>query len=208
MASDDWFRNSEWNDKIQEKFFTNLGRARSQRDQYLAIQAITLAPNHPNAALSLVDHYFETRAEQYDDTTAFLAKALACEVLQQLDEAVQAYKAALSCDKDRPSPTTNAYLDFPYLVARHKIESEYELALEILDNNVMAPTLPIHIFRWHASSALIYQAKGQSEKAKTYASRAIEAASARQSGFSRHQNLGLVGDDEKDVVKAMHKLGT
>ena len=70
MSSDDWYRNEDWNESIEEHFYSKLKRARSQRDQYLVIQALTLADNHPKVTLRLVSEYFESRKDQFDDVRA------------------------------------------------------------------------------------------------------------------------------------------
>jgi len=44
--SDDWFRNTTWDDAIERAFDEKLRRAR-MKEQYLRIQASTLARSHP-----------------------------------------------------------------------------------------------------------------------------------------------------------------
>ncbi len=63
------------NESIEENFYSKLKRARSQRDQYLAIQALTLADDHPRTSLRLLDEYFVSRKDEFDDVRALLAKA-------------------------------------------------------------------------------------------------------------------------------------
>jgi len=84
VSVDDWYRNEAWNPDIEKAFFEKLSRARSQRDQYLAIQAIELAPHLPHAALKLVDHYFETRKSDSDYLQVLLAKVFAYEALKDI----------------------------------------------------------------------------------------------------------------------------
>ena len=55
MAATDWFRNTDWNAENEKAFFEKLARSRTQRDQYLVIQALTLSKSHPQAALQLID---------------------------------------------------------------------------------------------------------------------------------------------------------
>jgi len=95
VMSDDWFRNKVWNSRIEEAFFSKLSRARSQRDQYLVIQASTIAAIVPDAALKLVDLYFDTRTDRFQDMPALHAKADALLAMDRLAEAIFAYKDAL-----------------------------------------------------------------------------------------------------------------
>ena len=75
MSSEDWYRNENWNASIEEHFYSKLKRTRTQRDQYLVIQALTLADTYPEVSLRLVNEYFESRKDQFDDIRALLAKA-------------------------------------------------------------------------------------------------------------------------------------
>jgi len=42
MTATDWFRNREWNAEIEKDFLAQLARSRTQSDQYLVIQALTI----------------------------------------------------------------------------------------------------------------------------------------------------------------------
>lgn len=56
MGSEDWYRNDEWNHEIEEIFFKKLGRSRSQKTQYLKIQAGYLVESHPDIVLRLAEY--------------------------------------------------------------------------------------------------------------------------------------------------------
>jgi len=88
MSAEDWYRNTKWNNSIKESFFEKLSRARSQRDQYLVIQALSLAETIPQACIDLVNHYFETRKDKYEDVRALLARVKAYEKLENIEETI------------------------------------------------------------------------------------------------------------------------
>ena len=68
MSREDWYRNEEWNEEIEEAFFVKLKRAR-RKEQYLRIQASIIAPIYPNIALSLLKQYF-TLDDNFDHAQA------------------------------------------------------------------------------------------------------------------------------------------
>jgi tetratricopeptide (TPR) repeat protein len=208
MPRDDWYRNTEWNSAIESEFFTRLNRARSQRDQYLVIQAGTLASLKPDDALRLLEHYFSTRTDPFHDVRAHDARAQACLAKGDVNGAIEAYKAALERENEFPNFQTNARVDLPYLVARERIDSEFDFALSTLGNAVDdANPFPIYHFKFHAAYALILSAQGKDEDAKSHAEEAIKAAQITKTGLRYHQSLGLVGSKEMAVVKAIYQLG-
>lgn len=208
MSRDDWFRNKTWNPRIEKAFFEKLSRARSQRDQYLAIQAIELAPHKPQVALKLIEHYFETRKNDFDFVRVLMAKADAQMALNNEVEAVSAYKEVLQREAEFPNRTTTAYVDYPYLVATRKFEDEYDSALEVLDTRKDDLAWPISRFKWHASYALILSHRGNSSEAREHAKQATESAKARRSPFQYHRDLGLVGKEHNPVVKHLMRMAT
>jgi tetratricopeptide (TPR) repeat protein len=208
MSGDDWFRNKTWNPRIEKAFFEKLSRARSQRDQYLAIQAIEIAPHKPKTALKLIDHYFETRKNDFDYVRVLMAKVDAQMALNNEVEAISVYKEILEREAEFPNTKTNAYVDYPYLVATRKYEDEYDSALEILETRKDDLVWPVSRFKWHASYALILFHRGNNSKAKEHAVLATESARAKRSPFRYHRGLGLVGKEHKPVVKLLIRMAT
>ena len=201
MSSDDWYRNKDWNESIEEHFYSKLKRARTQRDQYLVIQALTLADNHPKVTLRLVDEYFESRKDQFDDVRALLAKANAYFALNDLETCIAAFKEVLGREREFPKHQTGVYLDYPYLVATQKIESEFSYALDVLNEHVDRLTFPLDYYKWHASKALISNDGFEAKKA-------LDVAEVKNSGFRFHQDVGLVGEEHQNTIKQLCKIST
>ena len=199
--ADDWYRNNNWSKEIEEKFFGKLARARSQRDQYQVIQALTLSGNHPEVCLKLVDHYFETRKDKYEDVRALLARKDAYETQGNIGATISSYHAILKREEEFPKHSTTSYVDFPYWVSVNVIVSEYKFALEILSKSYERLTFPLDYFKWYSSKAII-------EKRKDYAEKALEVAQVKKSGFRFHQNLGLVGKEHHGTIKKLFKIKT
>lgn len=201
MSSDDWYRNEDWNDSVEENFYSKLKRARTQRDQYLVIQALTLTDKHPKVSLRLVDEYFESRKDQFDDVRALLARANAFIALGDLEKCVATYKEILQREREFPKHQTGVYLDYPYMVATQKIESEFTNALDVLNEYIDRLMFPLDHYKWHASKAIIssdgYEAK-----------KALEAAQVKRSGFRFHQDVGLVGKEHEKTIKKLCKIST
>ena len=199
MGKDDWYRNTEWNEEIESKFFAKLKRSRSQRDQYIVIQALALTKQYPEVSLCLVDFYFESRKNKFDDMRALVARADALLELGDIKKAMEAYRDVLAKEEEFPNHLSNTYVQYPYIVATRSIESEYEFALIVLKKHVSRLIFPIEHFMWHAARALI-------EKDPEQAVLALEATEIKNSGFRYHQNLGLVGKEHKKTIKQLHKI--
>jgi len=201
VSSDDWYRNEDWNDSVEEYFYSKLKRARTQRDQYLIIQALTLTDKHPKVSLCLVDEYFESRKDQFDDVRALLARAIAFMALGDLEKCVATYKEILQREKEFSKHQTGVYLDYPYLVATQKIESEFTNALDVLNEHIDRLTFPLDHYKWHASKAIISSDGSEAKKA-------LEAAKVKRSGFRFHQDVGLVGKEHEKTIKQLCKIST
>ena len=201
MATEDWFRNKKWNEEIENSFFAKLKRARSQRDQYLVIQASTLAKSHPEVTLKLVDYYFENRKDKFDDMRALLAKSEALLALGKIKEAMTAYRSVLAREDEFPNHQSDTYVRYPYIVATKLIETEYDNAVSVLKKNESRLAFPLDYFMWHSSLALI-------EGDPSHASSALEAAEVKKSGFSFHQDVGLVGKEHAETIKKLLKICT
>lgn len=201
MSSDDWYRNVDWNESIEEHFYSKLKRARTQKHQYLVIQALTLTERHPEISLRLVAEYFESRKDEFDDVRALLAKANAYIVLGDLNKGVAAYRNIIEREKEFPNHQKGTYLDYTYLVATQKIESEYTNVLDVLNEHIDRLTFPLDYYKWHASKALIDNDSSEAQKA-------LDAAKVKKSGFRFHQDVGLVGKEHEKTIKQLCKIST
>jgi len=201
MSSDDWYRNNKWNDEIEALFYEKLKRARSQRDQYIIIQASHLSESFPLISLQLIDEYFEKRKDKFDDVRAYWAQSIAFMNLGDIDKAMEAYRAILKREEEFPNHQTTAYVDYPYIVATKAIESEYQNVLSVLTKHHSRLMFPLDKFKWHASFALINNDYEQ-------AVLALDVAKVKRSGFRFHQDVGLVGKEHVNVIKVLCKIGT
>jgi hypothetical protein len=206
MAMSDWFRNTTWSEAIEAEFLRRLSRARSQRDQYIVIQAITLARERPEVTLRLVDLYFSTRSTTWDDGRALEAKAKALAMMEDFPSAAETYRSVLAREKIKPGYRGSAYVDYPFMVATKQLESEYECALAILEDRKANVAFPIGRFLWNAAYALILSAVGRPGEAREYASAAVDAAQEQSSEFCKHRGLGLVGPEHRQLIQRLAEI--
>ena len=100
-----------------------------------------------------------------------------------------------------PNHQTTAYVDYPFIVATKAIESEYKNVISVLNKYQCRLMFPLDKFKWHASFALINNDCEQ-------ATLALDVAKVKRSGFRFHQDVGLVGKEHANVIKALCEIGT
>jgi hypothetical protein len=208
VTANDWFRQTEWSSEIERDFFAKLAKARAQRDQYLVIQAVTLADTHSEVALRLIDHYFKTKTKIHDDVRALDAKARAYISLGPTSDAVGTMKEILDFERLGPSHKTNTFTQFPYLVATHRISSEYDAALKTLNEREADLVFPVSRFQWHAAMSFINLERNNNELAKIHAKLALDVASVKDSGFRHHPGIGLVNERYGDALNELRHIAT
>lgn len=204
MGAEDWYRNKEWNVKVETAFFEKLRRAR-RKEQYLRIQACILAPSHPEVALRLLDEYFKL-SDDFDHAQAFVDRAAAYLALGEIDKAIQSYEAALRREEEFPTLQTQAYLNLPFLVASKHIEAHYQQCLDLLLKHQSRLMFPVDRFRWHASMAVMLKRKGDLTGAVENARKALTEARKEHSGFRHHPNVGLVGEKYEELQTELARL--
>ena len=202
--SDEWFRNEDWNAGIARRFEEKLGRAR-RKEQYLRIQACTLASSHPEVAPELLDHYF-SMTDKFDHAQAHFDRATALKALGRIEEAADAYEAALAREVEFPNLRTQAYPELAVLVASEGLRDRSARAIAVLDEHADQPTFPVEHFMWHAAHALIMSSLGDRAGAVPHAQSALDAASKEHSGLRYHPSVGLVTAEHRVLLKRIVAL--
>ncbi|MBP6003569.1 MAG: hypothetical protein KA746_09070 [Pyrinomonadaceae bacterium] len=192
----DWFRNTDWNEEIEARFFEKLRQARD-KGQCLRIQGCTLARVHPTVALRLLQEYFKLGESNFALAQAYVDQAAAYEALGEIDLAIQSYESALERENEFPTSITRAYLELPELILKEDRREHYHQALSVLEKYSNHPKFPIDRFQWHSMFAIISKELGNTSSACIHAKQALEEASRTHSGFQNHSKLGLVGDDQR-----------
>jgi len=204
----DWYRYEEWDDKIEREFFARLNRARSQRDQYLAIQALTLAETHPEVSIRLAQHYFKTRTGDFNDSRVLAAQGNAYRALGNTRDALASYQAALDRQREFPNLVAVSGTAVAYYIATEKLSDQYELALSLLENESEGSIWPVTVFSWNAAMALLLSAKGNTDVARRYSLGALEAASVSKTELSYHPELGTVEESFAPIIEQLKKIAT
>lgn len=198
MADVDWYRNETWSPDIEAAYFERLKRARSQRPQYLKIQAQHLAQRHPEVALRLIDKYFET-GDDFFVMSAYETQAEALLALGNVDGAIERYKLSLERQRSHPQVQSEAYLDLSLLIARLGRRDLYDFAIDLLEQRKPAPVFNMSRFKLHAALALISSDQGDLDIASEHARVALANAHATHSGMRYHPDVGLVGNRYSEV---------
>lgn len=185
-------------------FFEKLKRAR-RKEQYLRIQACTIASTEPDVALSLLEQYFQLK-DDFDHARAYCDMATAYIAKGQIKNAISSYVKALERESVFPNLKTEAYILYPMLIVEYKLTDLYQSANEALDEHQERVMFPVDHFRWHAAKAIISADSGNNEQAVNHAGHALDAAQIKKSGFRFHQSLGLVGKEYKGVVNELRAI--
>ena len=205
MSRQDWFRNTEWNESIEQAFEGKLRRAR-QKGQYLRIQASTLANSHPTVALRLLERYFALD-DKFDWAQAYCDQAKALLSLGRVDEAVIAYVKALDREAEYPNLKTQAYIALPFLIVTRRLRDRFDQAEQILRDYESRLMFPVDRFMWHSASALIARYRGNGASASEHASRALVEANRHHSGFQYHPAIGLVSQLHQPLIDELTSIG-
>lgn len=207
MGRHDWYRNADWSAATEAAFHDKLSRSRSSRAQYLKIQAAYLTDDYPQAALALIEEYFET-GDEFHVAEALCTQAQAYCSLGKIDEAVAAYKRALSWEEAHPQHTSLARTDYPKLVAENRLSREYDYALHILANGFQTTDhqFPLDRYYWNGSNALILSELGHLAEAREFAERALRAAAQTESPFRYHRGVGVVRNTSDDFGRRIKRL--
>lgn len=201
-----WYQHETWDDEIEQAFFSRLKKARSQRDQYLAIQVFSLAQSRPEVSIRLAQHYFETRTGKFNDARVLAAQGNAHKMLGNAEDALASYQAALSVQSESPSFNAISGTAIAYYIATEEWEDKYDLALSLLQEDSGGSIWPVAVFSWNAAMALIMFAKGKHDDARRFSLGALDAASVRQTELTYHREVGLVDESFAPIVEKLRNI--
>jgi len=177
----DWYRRSDWNEEIATDFEARLGRARpSSRAQYLSLQGYALLATHPSQAEALLERAIAS-GEPTETPRAACYLALSRVAQGKIDEAIEAYEVAISAERRNPAVRSTAGVDQSFLVA---LFVKHELYDQALDRLAMAAgeNWSLAGLESLAAESIIRHAKGEAEKARHLAHRALQSLPEHASG--------------------------
>ena len=186
MSDNKWFRKERWTPEDEEAFFARLKRCRSpyQKAQYVRIQAYHLqhaSPPKYRAALELLDYFFRECPDPNEVSMAFLQKSKCLEALGADESALEALRESVKADLES-GPRTTAILDFAMLVASRARKDLYPDVLDSLSKLPQALLVfPFSQYQFLSAMAVIGYESGKSDKARSYASQALDAWEKHQS---------------------------
>jgi tetratricopeptide (TPR) repeat protein len=197
----DWYRNTTWDDATRDAFLARLARSRTQRDQYIVLQALTLAPVVPEAALELVELYFETRTDDFDDGRAEFARSQALLALGRIDDVADALRKTVALDAANDGLKTGAAQKYAAHVITHRMTDRYAEIDALLGDAPDRFLMPVEGHGWYAARAVIAEFAGDRDQARHYARAALREAARETSDLPGHPKLGLVTDTDSDLQK-------
>ena len=127
----DWYRNAEWSPAIAEDFEARLARSRSQKAQYLTLQGMALVPTHPEVAAALLQRAV-AMDDPFDTMRALATLAQARLALGQVEEALEAYEAALERQVAQPNIVSVQPADYLFVIGYFRVESRLPMKSGLL----------------------------------------------------------------------------
>jgi tetratricopeptide (TPR) repeat protein len=209
--ADDWYRRKTWTANDREEFSARLRRSRGayNKAQYARIQAYELLTTRTHeaylAALELLDMILAEWREEAQLASVYHHRAECFSGLGDLPRAIDAYRQVFQTQRVHKHELTMAHLDFGWLVATTPLPELYNEALAVLCE-FHRDMFPVDRYRANAIQALILDSQGKYEQARSYASVAIQAATATHSGFRYHAKLGLVASPDQKVHERLQSL--
>jgi len=168
----DWYRRSDWNDKIAADFEARLARARApSRAQYLSLQGCALIAAHADIAEQLLERCLELgEASELPRAACYLALARLAQ--GDVDGSIRAYDRAVEAERASPAFRSTAAVDQALLIGLFNKSDRY---WDALDRLAMAGAGPLDLvdFEATAAEALIRAGQGDADTAREKARQAL-----------------------------------
>lgn len=209
MSKQDWYRRTKWSEDDAVEFHARLKRSRGQfhKAQYVRIQAGYLY----NAGLiEQATELLQLLFREYPDASqlaqAHVQHAECLLAFGKTEEAVIAYKSAISAEQSYPGVKTQVWLDLPWLIVTQKMRHLYSDARKLLDTHKTGIMFPVDEFRYAASLSFLADEYGDSILAAKQARNALASSQKEKSGMRYHPEIGLVGDRYSQEISRLQQI--
>ena len=166
-----WYRNESWSEEISADFERRLARSRHQKAQNLTLQGYHLIARHPMVARELLQRAV-TMEDRFETQRALSFLAMANLALGKVDEALEAYEAALGRQVADPSVMAVQPADYIFVVGffqrSDRLEMAEPIADALTDDGIFGPDPQVH-----AAKSLVYEMAGRHEDARRQAEIAL-----------------------------------
>lgn len=209
-----WYRNTTWNEEIENSFFKKLGRVKdkSMRAQYLKLQAGSLAYTKAPALMDVAEKLLNKQLTEYSDVVLFVSSAYG--LLGDIqgfkgiyNQAIDLYKKAIDFEATYPNYISPSFMDYAELVIKTKRTDLYDDVEKIFSEKRYdsASSFPFALYKKYSILSIISKYKKDMEKAKYYADLAEENAQKQETGLNNHQTLGLVTKRDEILDEMVRK---
>ena len=200
----EWYRNEDWSEAIAKDFERRLARSRSQKAQYLSLQAYHLLARHPDVARDLAQRAVDLN-DEFETARALSFVALANLALENIDGALDAYESGLRYQMDHPGICAVQPVDYAFVVGIFGRTDRLPAALPIIealpDEGVFGPDPQIS-----AAKALVFALAGMEGQARYHAAQALRlmkeipevASLGIETGELRGRLAMLAGEDPSE----------
>ncbi len=214
MGQQDWYRKTSWSENIEKEFYERFNRSKGafHKAQYLRIQATILIDTSKLPNIHKGIQLLVLLADKYPDeaslSSAYLELAQAYYYLKDWNKSEKYFKLSIETQKKFPNNRTNAVILYCQYILERNLTKKFNDALRMAE--LYEKEQPIYLahddFLINSVKAIVYDFKKDSEKSKSFAIKAHNAANRTDSGFKYHKSYGLVKNKNSFLYRKIETI--